>query len=45
MNGLRRLWAVTQQELRQLARDRLTLGTLAVMILPRLTLRASRWTV
>ena len=45
MNGLRRLWAITQQELRQLAWDRLTFGTLAVMIPPRLTVRASRWTV
>ena len=45
MNGLRQLWAITQKELRQLARDRLTFGTLAVMILPRRTLRASRWTV
>lgn len=32
MNGLRRLWAITQKELRQLARDRLTFGNVAVMI-------------
>lgn len=31
MNSLRRLWAITQQELKQLARDRLTFGTVAVM--------------
>lgn len=32
MNRLRRLWAITQKELRQLARDRLTFGNVAVMI-------------
>lgn len=32
MNSLRRLWAITQKELRQLARDRLTFG-MVVMIL------------
>ncbi len=31
MNSLRRLWAITQKELRPLARDRLTFGTVAVM--------------
>ncbi len=31
MNSLRRLWAITQKELRQLARDRLTFG-MVVMI-------------
>ncbi len=31
MNSLRRLWAITQKELRQLARDRLTFGAVAVM--------------
>ncbi len=32
MNSLRRLWAITQKELRQLARGRLTVGAVAVMI-------------
>ncbi len=32
MNSLRRLWALTQKELRQLAWDRLTFGAVAVMI-------------
>ncbi|WP_349919961.1 hypothetical protein [Aeromonas veronii] len=31
MNSLRRLWAITQKVLRQLVRDRLTVG-MAVMI-------------
>ncbi|SUU15385.1 ABC-type multidrug transporter permease component [Aeromonas hydrophila] len=31
MNSLRRLWAITQKELRQLARDWLTFG-MVVMI-------------
>ena len=35
MNSLRRLWAITQKELRQLARDRLTFG-MVVMIPARL---------
>lgn len=30
MNSLRRLWAITQKELRQLARDRLTFGIVVV---------------
>ncbi|WP_206540884.1 hypothetical protein, partial [Aeromonas hydrophila] len=32
MNSLRRLWAITQKALRQLARDRLTFDVVAVMI-------------
>ncbi len=32
MNSLRRLWAITQKELRQLARGRLTFDVVAVMI-------------
>ncbi len=32
MNSLRRLWAITQKELRQLARDRLTFDVVAAMI-------------
>ncbi|MFM4919122.1 hypothetical protein ACEUCL_15325 [Aeromonas dhakensis] len=32
MNSLRRRWAITQKALRQLARDRLTFGAVAVMI-------------
>ncbi len=32
MNSLRRLWAITQKELRQLVRDRLTFDVVAVMI-------------
>ncbi len=32
MNSLRLLWAITQKELRQLARGRLTFGAVAVMI-------------
>ncbi len=31
MNSLRRLWAITQKALRQLARNRLTFGAAAVM--------------
>jgi ABC-2 type transport system permease protein len=30
MNSLRRLWAITQKELRQLARDRLAFGMVVV---------------
>lgn len=30
MNSLQRLWAITQKELRQLARDRLTFGMVVV---------------
>ena len=32
MNSLRRRWAITQKAFRQLARDRLTFGAVAVMI-------------
>lgn len=32
MNGWQGLWAITHKELRQLARDRLTFGAVAVMI-------------
>ncbi|BBG86840.1 transport permease protein [Aeromonas hydrophila] len=38
MNSLRRLWAITQKELRQLARDRLTFGMVVMIPLIQLLL-------
>ncbi|MNE10567.1 Inner membrane transport permease YbhS [compost metagenome] len=38
MDGLRRLWAITQKELRQLARDRLTFGMVVMIPLLQLLL-------
>lgn len=38
MNSLRRLWAITQKELRQLARDRLTFGMVVMIPLLQLLL-------
>lgn len=41
MNSLRRLWAITQKELRQLARDRLTFGMVVMIPLIQLLLFAT----